>query len=315
MAGALEYSEEDLAGLHPSERAALLGTDDEELEDDIDPEQAEAAATRADREALEAILGDDPDVLGDDPAAAAAAATAKPAVAVVSTPEDEADEDDRAELRAGAIKTVNVDEAKTQLTELTGKRTALAEQLQNGDIDFAEYDSKSNELNDQIADLKSDIKTAENEMARQKSAEQALWDRQCKAFFAEHGTKEGKGGLYDHGELRYQALNAAVIKIANDPANGNKSGRAILRMAHQQLLDQGIVPPAKTEQANGKGAAAATKVKAKPEVPTLASAPAAEMSDTDPNDRFATFDNLPQHELEKALSKLSDSEMQAYLRR
>jgi DNA repair exonuclease SbcCD ATPase subunit len=235
--------------------------------------------------------------------------TKKETTATSPDPDGEADEDDRLELRAATIKTTNVDEASAKVKELGEQLDALAAKLQDGDIDFAEYTKQSNELNDQIADLKADIKTAINEAERQRSAEQALWDRQCKAFFGEHGTKDGKGGLYDHAGMRYQALNAAVIQIANDPANAAKSGRAILKMAHERLIAEGLVPRETTT--------ATTPVKGKPkvhaEVPTLAGKPAAEMADTSTNERFKALDALPQEQLERELGKLSEADRQAYL--
>lgn len=297
------YTEEDLAGLSESERAALLDEDDE---DDEQREKDEAARERA---ALEAVAADEAsearriteEVLGDDPNKAAAEAAA-----AVTTPpagrESARDEADRLEAEIVSVKTANVDEAKARITELQGQRNELAEKLQNGDVDFAEYQKQMDGINDEIADRKADIRTAEIEAQRVTASQEQLWKRQCDAFFEEHAD------TYPRDSLRWKALNAAVIEIANVPENGSLSGRKILAMAHERMVKEGLVVQKGTTPTTPPKKPA----KAQEEFPTLAGKPAAEHSETG-NDKFAYLDNLPQHELENELGKLSERDRQAYL--
>lgn len=209
------------------------------------------------------------------------------------------------------------EEAQRAVTELSGKieqnekqQEALLEQFDDGELTRDEYAEKLAELRKENQQF-----TKEQAKAEQK-VEDAIdaYRADVRGFLADHAQ-------YKPGGLLHKTLDERVKELQSK--SSNPLSPKIIRLAHQQIQEElGIAkPPApKTPDGGEKGKAkAGDKPKPKREMPpNLNALPSAEVNDaTDDDGHFAVLARLAKsdpQEHERRLQRMSDTEMDAYLR-
>lgn len=336
-------SKDELELLTPAERASLEGESDDDgdkkpmrLIDEADvppPDGTEGANDRppsnkgfADRvvdtrlDATEPLAGettDDDDEEDDEPTKAAPAKPAGEEPGETPPAVEEPELEVESEITAIDLMPVRAVPEKKDWDALG---EAVAKQYDEGEIDTAAYSRQIRALTIEQAKYDDAVQyNAELETAR---AQQ--WDRQQDAFFKAH--KE-----YSDNPVLGGALNQAVITLAANPKHAEKSGDAILKLAHAEVQKVLRVPgaeetppatPAKpaaaAPAAPAKPAATVTPIKSrKPDLQglpaTLAHLPAAAAEETG-DDRFAAVDKLPTMERELAIRRMTPEQEEQYLR-
>jgi hypothetical protein len=318
MSGAKGFTEAELEALSPEERAAI-----EEYE--VDDETGGEDTTEGGEDTTEGAGGDDTTKGGDDTTKGGDDTTAggqdTPAGGNDSIEGSESvivDDDDISYVPSMKV-SGNIDELKTQLTELNTKKTELADKLKAGDITQEEYMEQSDQLNDSISDKKSDIRREEDAIEFNKNQEANLWQHQQDQFFK---TEDGK--LIAGNHMLLAAFDSKVRQLAGDDANKDKSGSWFLKVAAVEVkkVMLGAFPakePGKGGDDTMKGAGGDGKDKGngrKPnlkEIPTtLSQLPAAETDDPSKADEFAYLDKLQGSELEDELAKMERSDPAKY---
>lgn len=191
-----------------------------------------------------------------------------------------------------------------KVADIDKRRAELDEQFDDGEIDQTEWRKAVRDLDREEEGLKTQAIKAQMAQEMHEQAQRKAWVDTVNGFL------DDNPGYRAH-QLRYNALNQTVIAIANDPANGNLSGRQILERAHREVHEAFGLPLEAPAQQGKQG-----KGKGKPQIPpTLGHLPAAETGDFE-NSRFAHLDRLLERSPEKyeaALAKLSEADYDAYL--
>lgn len=295
----MAYSEDELAGLSETERAALTATDeqDDETLNDIagDGDGDEGEGDEGNEE------GDDSsDDAGDDKADDKAAGDDKGA-------DDIAVPD--ADLKV-SLDDFDLDDVPTVLfvpnlsSELSAEAEAAIEALEtkldDGEISQAEY--------------RKEVRAIETE-SRNEDIRKQLWAAEQAAFFkANPDYSAGK-----NPEL-FAQLNKEVMRIARDPNNTLTGIQTICLAKHNlaEAIEFAEFKAAKAAQKNdgkpvdGKKTVPAKPSAKRPDLQTLRDTPSADTTDTG-QDKFAHLDKLSGMALEAAISRMSQAEQDAYL--
>lgn len=301
-----EYTEDQLAGLTEEERAALEEEiDGEEGAEDDDPELEELGEEelgedgaddddpeKDDKDGDDGKGGDDTadDPDEDDDDGAPATKPAEPAPAPLLTGDVPEDFDDQVKAIAAA-------------------KDELDQKFEDGDLSTKEYRAEMDKLNKQERQLEMQEFKARAAQEMAENQQRAQWAATVQSFLGEHPQ-------YSSSQLRYQALDTMVKRVASDEANAGLTGAEILAKAHELVeadLGSTAAPAAEKSVDQGKKP---VKKGGKTEIPpTLAKVPAADTTDV-ANSKFALLDRLADTDpvrYESELAKLSEEEADRYL--
>ena len=286
----MAYTEEDLKGLSPEERAALA-----EDKDDV--------------EALQRIADEDETVDDDDVVKADAAEEAKPETKIdeaVSKPVVEAPKEEVAAFMP-EYKAEEVADYVSKMSEFSAQKAALRVALNDGELTHADYDDKKDAI---IAEeqalrelkLKYEIAVEQNEQNAI-----ARWNWEQERFFS-----EDVNAVYKDKYL-LAAFDSAVRDLGSKTENANQPGHWFLKEADKLVRSRFNTGETKVDE---------PKVETKPKesrkpdlsmVPkSLAHLPAAEIQQTGDVDEFAHIDRLKGIDLEKAIGRMSEAERERF---
>ena len=267
--------------LTDAERAGMEDAD----EDELDPKPEAEAKPEATTEELEAAKGE-PDPEADPDAG-----------------------DDFQPANVPPLKAGDTATAKTRMEEIEAERDRLARDFDDGEMTAVEYREANAKLEREHRDLEWTLRKAELSQEMSAQAAEAAWYSEVGAFLNEHKT------VLKPGSLVLQAFDIAVRQVTGDQANDSLSNRQKLEKAYDALrADMGLAAAPKP------AAQPAPKPAPKPAMrdlpPNLKNVPAADLESTD-NGTFAVLDRLLETDplaYEDRLSKMSESEVEAYLR-
>lgn len=283
-----KYTEEEMSGLSQEERDAING-------DDASVDDATLSEIAGDDELDDPEVDNDietDDEPGADPGAGENETVDDPA-AGVDTPESpngDADESaDPFDIEVPAIAFV---------PKFTG------ELLPEFQAEIDKLDTQLDEGNLTLADHRRQVRVLEAQSNNAEASKQ-LWAEEQKVFL-----KHNPEFNATKNQILFGALNQEVIRLANSPEAEGKSGIQILYAARNNVEKALGVVKAQTVKP-------VVEVKPKAVVPkhqTLGKVPAAEAAEDLAGSRFAHLDKLTGLDLERALSKLSPADMEAYQR-
>lgn len=175
----------------------------------------------------------------------------------------------------------------------------LGTSMEDGDIGFAEYNKKLNELISQKTRL--EIAYENEQQAQAKAAND--WNTAQDRFFSDpvHATIKDK-------PLLYSALNVAVTDIANSKDASGKSYDWILQQAKARVESELGVSLGGTKQAQPQQKKALDTVNLPK---TLGNIPASQVNDSD--NEFAYLDRMTPTQREVALAKMKPEDMNRYM--
>lgn len=287
------FTDDELDGLSEEERAAL---------DYEEPGQEETASTKedetsgADADANEAGEGQakapvqEPEAKADD----GAGETAQDASADQAAAGDEGDKEQGAEDAATQQNDVGKiqEDYQASMSRLDEEQKGLGKLVEDGEMTFAEYHIKNQELNDAKI------------QARVAFEDDLNWQRAQSTFFAD----EANTVFLD--PMRQTFLQATIDKMYKDgEMNGLDYGSAIAKAAERvkgalNIGADAAAPAPKVEKKPGKPA---------PKIPqTLGDVPPADDNLIEPN-KFGHLEGLEGDDLEAALAKMSTAEVDAWL--
>ncbi len=192
--------------------------------------------------------------------------------------------------------------AAERLAAIAEEKKALSAQFDDGDLTASEKDAATDKLNDEAIDIR--IAVAESKMAEKLENQRITNERTLEITTFLRDIKIPN----DPANLRFQTLNQAVIQVASDAANATLGATAIMQKAHDLCVKEGLLPP-KTLKSDPVPPKVLKTLNAPP---TLATLPASEVSTTEEN-RFAHLNRMGPDAREKAFSKLSEADQNAYL--
>lgn len=188
--------------------------------------------------------------------------------------------------------------------------TELEAEWDDGEVDKEEYHRRREELRTQEKALDRQYTKAEIAADFRQSQAKQQWASDVESFFRENPQFRPTGDSpEDNDNPLYDAMDAQVIKIAK--ANPSMSGREVLEKALSRFPEHLRNPDgekkAKAEKKGGR------KIQRRQVPPTLKDVPSSQMADTKGESRFAHLDKLDGIELEKAMAKMSEAELKAYM--
>lgn len=197
-----------------------------------------------------------------------------------------------------------------RLTAIAEEKKAIAAKFDDGDLTASEMNASLDGLNREERKLEKIIDRAEmaHEMENQRITNERTTE--INTFLTSVNIP------FDAKNLRYQALNQAVIQVASDPANVNLGVTDIMQKAHELCVEEGVLPPKKAgaEKLDPK-----TPVVPAPKPPkelnappTLGGLPASSVQTTEEN-RFAHLNRMGPDAREAAFAKMSPADQDAYL--
>ena len=323
-----DFTDEELSQMSDEERAALDDPEDEEGTDnaDDDPEDVGAAAATDDADPNADPNRDGSDIDGaGDPAAAddsdidngndsLSGGAADPAISgegddgAAQAAEQQIAKDPEPVAAAAKELEPPVDpaiESQKKVNAIDIELAGLGEQMENGDIDFAEYHKKQLDLNNERMELYREVDKQKifKELAAQEDAR--AWTNAQNDFFA----KDGNAAIKDK-PLLYNALNAAIKQVTEHPEANGKAFDWVLNQAKAEVETQlgvriGTTPaaaPAPKRHDAGKT-----------QLPmTLSNLPSAAAQDVG-TDEFGHLDKMEGMDLELALAELPPEKVDRYL--
>lgn len=279
----MAVDQEDLAGLSPEEVAAL--SDDDTNASD----EADLLKTIADDDAADGA-GTDSDENSND-----------------TSDEDNAeDQQEEANETSDFMPTqavYAVEDFDNKMAELKTAKSALREQLNNGDIDLDQYEAKKDEISDQETSLRIKQATAENAAKQNAHIDSERWKWEQEQFFS------AKTNAIYTDKIVMAALNAAVIDLANDPKNANQKGMFFLNEADKLVRERfNMGQPKQEKQVTQNRKPDLSKIPK-----TLSNLPSADTEQSNEGE-FSHLDKLSGMDLERAVAKLNPDQVERYLR-
>lgn len=290
------FTEEELDNLTDEERSAI--TDDEATSDDEVETVADVEESTDTETEVESEEGEESDEAEADEEE--------------STQDDEVDADDEAESSSEEDKSDDdqaadndepEQEAKLSLSDrmkqIDEELDSLGQKIEDGDIDFVEYNKSMLALNRERQDIVVDMRDERN--AANKQAED--WNSAVEEFIAED---DGHKVILNNAIVK-NAFQAALQEVSNSKDAAGKSNNWRLTKAKELLGESGISLGAKVSEKPKKPSSR------KPDVDlpkTLADVGSAESND---NSEFSSLDGLDGVEFEEALAKLSPDQQDRYL--
>ena len=315
MTGETTFTDDELAGLSPEERAAVAA-----------PEDADGTATDAGSgtDAEDPDFGAHvPDAGGEGAGAAAAAGGEGDGDGGDAGAEAAAADDDAQHRNAILFPEIKIEgpaDFEALMKTFGDERSAIVTKFKEGEIGVDDLLSQTHEVDQRIAALREHNLAANlaSEFTTQgkKQAAQDLWQREQDTFMDDHQE-------YNNDPILRSALNAAVVTLARDPENRRWTGAKVLEEAHKQVHARfsqpsaGDKPTDKPTDKQPSEAAKKTEAARRPDLAslprTLGGLPPADVSSTG-QDEFAALDSLSGVELENALAKLTPEQESRYLR-
>lgn len=319
MAGREKFTDEELEMLTEEEREGLL---DDEL---LDPEEAldepggsienpdkQSDAKKPDESEDDDDTGDDdgakkPDEGKKDddeppakkPEDAEAAAAAAAEAEAAKKKQDEPEPEKPATPQQQALPRYEVPpDAKDKLKGFDDQLDELAQKADDGEITFAEMRQQQREIERQRDELREQVL---KQSLTQDFGKANWFNRDVPSFLGEHPE-------YAAGSMRHSLLDTTVRRLQAEADNPFDPG--LLEKAHALIVKElGSAPGAKP--------APTPDPKNKREIPpTLAHAPAADISEAADGGKYAHLDRLADADpmaYEDALARMSDAEREAYL--
>lgn len=219
-------------------------------------------------------------------------------------PEQRQERQDRAPTFA--VPAEKLDEVTAKLGEIDSARDKLAQQYEDGSIDFREYDRRTRELNSsQVALQAEQIKAGVySDMARQQ--QQAHWDAAVKAFY-------GDAANAAFASPALQSLLAAELKAMWErPEVAGRDYLSVLNDAKGAVQNQlraamGI----ESQQAGKRTEEQKPTIDAAVIPKTLGAIPAARANST--GGEFAHLDSMNEIDLENEMRRMSRDQIERYL--
>lgn len=304
-------TDEELAMLTDEERAGLdedHGDEiDDETEDDADDEGSDAGDADGGNGADDDNAGgsDDQHAGRDDGSDEANGADAD---------EQEAEEGDRP---LPLLKVDAVEDAEAKLADIDKREDDLSQKFEDGDLTTAEYRAELRKLERERGAIERQQLEADFAEKHNQAQIDAMWQANVQTFLDSHPE-------VSKNELRWNAFDLVVRQVTSETMQAGKNpGMADLKKAYARWAeDLGIEsapPKPKADEAKKDGQQPAKAQKAPKQQrelpPTLARVPASDISDTD-DGKWASLDRLMETnpvEYEKAFSRLSEVEQEAYL--
>lgn len=300
------YTDEELAALSETERAALTATDEDDddtlndiignddSDDDDDSDSDDSSDDDKDDDKGDDDGKDDSDA-GDD----------KGSDDTASSGEDT--DVDLGEFDLDSVPAVNFVPVLTGeiLPEYEEKITALDVKLDEGELSAAEHRKEVRKLEAQSQN--------ETIAAQRWEAEQAAFAKSLGFKTIADYAKNGKD---------FEEVNKEVIRIANDPSQSHLNGIQILSLARHTVLERADYAAYKAakkagtlgkDPVDGKKSIPPKPAAKKPDIKTLRDTPAADEAEVG-QDKYAYLDKLSGMALEKAVAKLSPAEYDAYVK-
>ncbi len=275
--------------------------DNEEIVAASIEDQAKEAQAKLDRaNGTTTDENDEPDDAATTTEATEATTTATTEATTEATT-TEADEDDDLpdENEPVALQTVDPVKAEADIAALQDQKDALHTKMMDGELDAKEFNAEARKIDTQINTLNRALAVVEV------SAQQvfAYQSGVLKAIAAD----AKKAGVLDYADAKAQSqFNTALQILHNDPANANRSFKAIAKEAHATVLAIRGIATARAKPAAAAPAAPAARATPKPPV-TLRDLPSA----ATPNSGGSLLDNMSKLSgaaYEKAYSKLTDAQ-------
>lgn len=304
----MAYTEEELAGMTEEERAALEELREmEEGASDDDPEVNPGEDGGAGDE------GDDEDGEDDKGEGGNGAEDGAEDGGNEGSDADDAGNgggDDGDKSQAAGQAPIFVAEApadaEAQLQKIAEDKAALVEKFDEGEITAKEYQQQLDNLGKQERAIERAVDKAQ--IAQDMENQRLINEREqtINGFLNEVGIPR------DPNNLRFVTLDGAVRLVASSEEGANLGPREILQKAYDLCIEQGTLQPKKASKPEQQ--AEPPKPKKPINAPkTLASVPAAEISDTD-SARFAHISRIKDPDArEREFAKLSPAEQDAYL--
>lgn len=289
-----EFTEEMLATLTDEEREAIAGGDTSPEEQAALQAIAGAADDEGDEDEDEGE-GDD----GDDGIAVAAAESVAEQTAAAAAEDVEAEPEFRPRYKAELPP-----DYADQVDAVKSETDALAKAFKDGDIDFEEFQSRSQDIAERREALM--ILRAKHEIAEEmggQTAEQE-WGNTIARFFA--ATAKAGGTDYSKDVEKQADLDQFVKVLASNPANNDKSGEWFLAEAHKRVNAlHGLTAAAQHPTS-------ATK-RGKQNIPvtSLAHVPGGD-GPGDLASEFADLDGLEGDALEAAIARMTPAQREKY---
>jgi hypothetical protein len=299
-----------MAAIDPDILATLTDEERQAIEEGI---------TDSEKEALEALAGEDGDDDDDDddsesesgegaaPVEGKGAAEDPPA-ASNEAPPAAADDDEPAEKFKPKYEAALPDDFDAQVKSVQDETRAIAQQFKDGDIDFDEFEAKRSELEakrDELREMKVKAEIA-SEMTAQTAQQE--WNFTVKSFVRQVAKSEGID--YAADEAKRGDLDMFIKALANDPKNAKQDMAWFLEEAHKRVKalngvgKQEAPANAKPEKPNRK-----PPIDAAPK--TLAQVPGGE-GPGDVGDEFADLDGLDGPDLERAIAKMTPAQREKF---
>jgi hypothetical protein len=318
-------------GLSDQELAALSDDDDEIVEDDVaaggeqdaEPEKSSASPRPEDQDSDTGAAGGDSIDDEPDPAAQSAedddAETGAPPNA-----EPEGDEIPRGTQMVTQIRPSRhfVENIDGRISEVDAELDALESKLDEGDLQLSEFMRESRRLNNERQELVADRREQEILQNTNAALYETDWNTSVANFMGDNSQFQNP--------IMMGALEAALKELYAEPDNVGSSHHWYLETAKRAVMEQ-ITPQQATAEnppdnedtpqqqrrkqlASQQGKRAQQAAKDRQNVPAnLANVPASEDNPGD-DDEFSHLDRLEGVELEQALAKMSDAQVDRYLR-
>ena len=269
----------------------MATTTDEELAGLSDEERAALADdedSAEDVEILKSIANDDDDDEQDD----APVGDAQPDALTAAEPEPFTPKYDAPPVEGYA----------EQLAALAESKKALRQQYQDGDLELDAYEDARDAIESQVLSLRESNLKATLAAEQTIQTAQQRWQWEQDRFFV--GAKE----IYRSDRLLNEAFSAAVKSLAADPANEAKPMTWYLDEAER--MTRASFGKAFGDSPKAEAQRKAERLKVPPNIGAM---PGAELPDVTA-DEWSHLEKLDGMELERALSKLSPTDQDRYLR-
>ena len=295
MAQEKDFNDDDLKGLSDEEKEAIAedgGLDPDNPDPDTDP--APAPADPEDPPVEDPPPAEDPPA--DPPPVEDPPADPKPVdpepKPVEDPPPAAPPVDPEAELQA------KFDTLKTEKDELSTK-------LQDGEIDFSEYQTGMDAITEKTMDLKLDVQKDSIKAELSQEHEDKLWRDATTCYFAKEGRQEALKSPIVAAAFR-QAVETAAKESFDDYDDLLSKAEAMVEASGIKMGATPADPPPDPDKKTGKRKAATTV-----QLPdTLGAVPAADLNVG--KNPFDHIDKLEGMAMELAIAKMSPEQQAAY---
>lgn len=187
-------------------------------------------------------------------------------------------------------------DADKQISDLRAQRLEIAQKFDDGDISAAEMSTQHSEIDDKIADIRTQVLKADISTG----ARLSTWDAHVESFLA-----KPEHAIYRDNAAMNAALDAEVRRLQAQP-DARPLDPGALGQAHQNI--QAALGVKTTPAPTPTPAPGAPVIP-----PTLRTLPASDLTPTNDTGEFAAIDRLTGTAYDDALAKLTPEQMNRYL--